>query len=66
MFLCLAMWKRGIGNADDADKANANGDDGQSMIVKGSLVDKPNKPKITTQPSKIMNILNMAISFSIC
>ena len=33
-------------DADNADAdADANDDDGQFMIVKGSLADKPNEPK---------------------
>ena len=31
----------------NADNTNASANDGQSMIVWGSLVDKPNEPKTT-------------------
>ena len=49
-FLCLNLCQGEVctDNANDDtndDDANAN-DDGQSMIVKCSLVDKPNEPKI--------------------
>ena len=40
---------------DDANTNDANADDakdGQSMIVQGSLVDKPNEPKTFSQLSK--------------
>ena len=42
-FLCLTLWQGEI-CTDDANAANAN-DNGQSMIVLGFLVDKPNEPK---------------------
>ena len=53
-FLCLSLWQGEVCTDDDAnyanntnaDDANAN-DDGQSMIVQGSLVDNPNEPKKT-------------------
>ena len=50
-FLCLSLCQGKV-CTDDAndDNANAN-DDGQSMIVEGSLVDKPNEPK-TSAPNK--------------
>ena len=43
--LCVTLWLRGVctDNADAND--DTNDDDAQSMTVKGSLVDKPNKPK---------------------
>ena len=40
-FLCLTLWHGEVHTDDD----NAN-DDAQSTTVKGSLVDKPNEPKI--------------------
>ena len=44
-FLCLTLCQEEVCTDDNTnDDANAN-DDGQSMIVKGSLVDKPNEPK---------------------
>ena len=49
-FLCLTMCQREVCTDDandDANDANPNYD-GQSMIVKGSLVDKPNEPKSST------------------
>ena len=58
--LCLTMCQREVCTDDD----NANdANDGQSMIVQGSLVDKPNEPKTTTTPNSIVsgrlrNILN--------
>ena len=47
-FLCLTMCQ-GEMCTDDANNANAdaNVNNGQSMIVQGSLVDKPNEPKST-------------------
>ena len=55
-FLCLTLCQGEVctdadANAEDAntDNANANdanaNNDGQSMTVQGSLVDKPNEPK---------------------
>ena len=41
-FLCLTMCQGEV-CTDDANADDAN--DGQSMIVQGSLVDKPNEPK---------------------
>ena len=50
-FLCLTLCK-GKMCTDDADAdtidADAN-DDGQFMIVQGSLVDQPNEPKTVSQ-----------------
>ena len=43
-FLCLILWQVEV--CTDAD-ADAN-DDGQSLIVEGSLVDKRNEPKKTS------------------
>ena len=43
--LCLTMCQGEV--CTDDNDANAN-DDGQSMIVYGSLVDKPNEPKSNT------------------
>ena len=37
-------------NADDANNDANGNDDGQSKIVSGSLVDKPNEPKIKGVP----------------
>ena len=45
-FLCLTLCQRGGVDIDDAD-ANDTNDDGQLMIVQGSLLDKPNEPKTT-------------------
>ena len=42
-FLCLTLWQGEV-YTDDND-ANDNNDDGQFMIVQGSLVDKLNEPK---------------------
>ena len=48
-FLCLTLCQGEVYTDDDADDndddADAN-DDGQFKIVLGSLVDKPNEPKI--------------------
>ena len=55
-FLCLTMWQGEVcADDDDADDDDANtdadanddddDDDRQSMIVSGSLVDKPNEPE---------------------
>ena len=41
-FLCLVLWQGEV-CTDDASDTNAKVD-GQSMIVLGSLVDKPNEP----------------------
>ena len=40
--LCVTLWVGGVCTDNDA-----NDDDGQSMIVLGSLLDKPNEPNIT-------------------
>ena len=47
-FLCLTMGQGEVctDNADTNNTDDAN--DGQSMIVQGSLVDKPNEPKTST------------------
>ena len=43
--LCLILCQGEV-CTNDSTNANANAnDDGQSMIVQGSLVDKPNEPK---------------------
>ena len=42
-------------DADDANTNNAN--DRQSMIVQGSLVDKPNKPKTRVYQQKMETIM---------
>ena len=44
-FLCLTLCQGEV-CTDDVTNADANNDDGQFMIVKGCLVDKPNEPKI--------------------
>ena len=50
-FLCQTPWQGEVCTDDDDDDANANtnnanaNDDGQSMIVLGPLVHKPNEPK---------------------
>ena len=44
-FLCVTLCQREVcTDDDDANDDDAN-DDRQSMIVKGSFVDKPNEPK---------------------
>ena len=48
-FLCLTLWQEEVCTDDNADAkmdANVNNDDAQFMTVLGSLVDKPNEPKI--------------------
>ena len=48
------MWEMCQGEVctdDDTDADDANANDGQSMIVLGSLVDKPNEPKIAQVPN---------------
>ena len=42
-FLCLTMCQGEV--CTDTDNTNADANDGRSMIVFGSLVDKPNEPK---------------------
>ena len=44
-FLCLTLCQGEV-STDDND-VDANDDNGQSMIVKGPLLDKPNEPKTT-------------------
>ena len=45
-FLSLTLWQREVCTDNANDKANAEANDNrQSMIVQGSLVDKPNEPK---------------------
>ena len=44
-FMSLTMWLAGLYTDNETD--TNNDDDGQSMIVQGSLVDEPNKPKST-------------------
>ena len=58
-FLCLTLWQGEVCTDDDDanDDANAN-NDGKSMIVLGSLVDKPNKPKIHTLYTKEVVVLD--------
>ena len=44
-FLCLNLWLGEV-CTDDANANNVDANnDAQSMIVQGSLVDKPNEPK---------------------
>ena len=50
-FLCLTLCQGEVCTDDEANNGtndNAN-DDGQFMIVSGSLVDKPNEPKTPLQ-----------------
>ena len=46
-FLCLTLWQGEVCTDDDDDDADDTNDNGQSMIVQGPLVDKPNEPKTT-------------------
>ena len=43
-FICLTLWLGEVCTDANADDANTD-NDAQSMIVQGSLVDKPNEPK---------------------
>ena len=68
-FLCLTLCQGEVCTDDDnnANDANTN-DDGQSMIVQGSLVDKPNEPKkseIVFSNSRLQNfrMLNMYVIY---
>ena len=47
-FLCLTLWLGGVYTDDDAKN-----NDGQSMLVYGSLVDKPNEPKSSADGSEL-------------
>ena len=64
-FLCLTMCQGEVCTDDDANDANAN-DDGQSMIVSGSLVDKPNEPKSYNGIIPFVCILVKKKCISIC
>ena len=44
-FLCLTIWLGGLYTDYDANTHHNANDGGQSMIVSGSLADKPNEPK---------------------
>ena len=55
----------GRGMHDDDVNDDANDEDGQSMIVQGSLVDKPNRPKIKRkQGLKLKFTCNVLLSLS--
>ena len=64
-FLCLTLCQGEVYTDDDDanDDTNTN-DDGQSMIVQGSLVDKPNEPK-TPLMNMIWRVSNILFSQSI-
>ena len=52
-FLCLTLWQEEVcidaNNVNDTNnEANNDNTHGQSMIVQGLLVDKPNEPKSLT------------------
>ena len=49
-FLCLTLCQEEVCTDDDTnDTGCQHNDDGQCMIVQGSLVDKPNEPKSTRE-----------------
>ena len=51
-FLCLTLWLGGVCTDDTNNGANDD-NNGQSMIVEGSLVNKPNEPR-TIELSKTL------------
>ena len=61
-FLCLTLWQGEVCTDNNTNDNDAN-DDGQSMIEKGSLVDKPIEPKIQSIPGKLPTIWSLASTY---